>query len=152
VTVEVSTKIYEFGQFRLDPHEKVLRSGNSIMDVTPKAVEILCLLVENVGKIVSKEEIFERVWSDSFVEENNLSHHIFRLRKVLGETDEQKFIETVPKRGYRFVAGVREAIPDPFELSAPPKPENLVGEIKRYKVGFVAVLFILFLAVIGLVY
>lgn len=78
------------------------------MDATPKAIEILCLLIESDGRVVSKDEIISRVWPDSFVEEANLSHHIFRLRRALGENDEQKFIETIPKRGYRFVSTQRE--------------------------------------------
>jgi TolB-like protein/DNA-binding winged helix-turn-helix (wHTH) protein len=86
----------------------LLNGDNSVVDATPKALEILCVLVESGGKIVSKEEIIRRVWADSIVEEANLSHHIFRLRKALGETDEHKFIETVPKRGYRFVAELKE--------------------------------------------
>lgn len=104
-----SANFYEFGKFRLDAERCVLLSGNSVVDVTPKSLQILCVLVENGGRVVSKEELLTRVWSDSFVEEANLSHHIFRLRKALGEDDDgQKFIETVSKRGYRFVAEIRE--------------------------------------------
>jgi Tol biopolymer transport system component/DNA-binding winged helix-turn-helix (wHTH) protein len=105
----ISEHRYEFGEFRLDADEKILWRGDSVADATPKALEILPVLVKNAGRIVSKEEIFRQVWADSFVEEANLTHHVFRLRKVLGETGERKFIETVPRRGYRFVADVREA-------------------------------------------
>lgn len=103
----ISENCFEFGEFLLDAGEKTLWRGNSVADVTPKALEILLILVKNAGRIVSKEEIFREVWAESFVEEANLTHQIFRLRKVLGETEEQKFIETVPKRGYCFVADVR---------------------------------------------
>src|SRR5436305_420945 len=98
-----AANLYVFDNFRLDAHEKVLWRGGSIADVTPKAVEILLVLVERAGGVVSKEEILRAVWADSFVEEANLSHHIFRLRKALGESETEKFIETVSKRGYRFV-------------------------------------------------
>ena len=103
---------YRFGDFRIDADEKVLWSGREVVDVTPKAIDILLILVENAGRIVSKEEIFRRVWADSFVEEANLSHHIFRLRKALGSTFTDEFIETVPKRGYRLVAPMVESSTD----------------------------------------
>src|SRR5258708_16539686 len=103
-----SPHFYVFDKFRLDPIEKVLWFGDSIADVAPKAVEILLVLVEHAGRIVSKEEILEVVWPDSFVEEANLSNYIFKLRKVLGEDEGQKFIETVSKRGYRFVGELKK--------------------------------------------
>jgi DNA-binding winged helix-turn-helix (wHTH) protein/TolB-like protein len=113
-----SNSSYRFGEFRLYPEEKVLFRGDQVADVTPKAVDVLSVLVENAGEIVSKEEIIRRVWPDSFVEEANLSHHIFKLRKALGESTERKMIETVPKRGYRFAADVQTAAPpDPVEPS-----------------------------------
>ena len=100
-------QFYEFEDFRLDAVQGVLFRGQSVVNLTPKAVEILRLLVERSGKVVTKEEIFAKVWSESFVEEANLSHHIFKLRKALGESEERKIIETVPKRGYRFVADLK---------------------------------------------
>ncbi len=103
---QIATSIYEFGEFRLDVDGCVLWQAGEIVDVTPKALEILCVLVENSGQVVTKEELLKRVWSDSFVEEANLSHHIFRLRRALGESLQNKFIETVPKRGYRFAVQV----------------------------------------------
>ena len=102
---------YEFGDFLLDRGERLLTRQGRPLDVTPKALEILLLLVENAGRTVTKEEIFGRVWPDSYVEETNLSHHIFRLRKILGETEAAKFIETVPKRGYKFVS-LEESLKD----------------------------------------
>ena len=110
LTNQPAEKFYEFGEFRLDAKRCVLfGDDNRIVDATPKALEILCVLVEAGGSLVSKEEIISRVWADRFVEEANLSHHVFRLRRTLGECAEQKFIETIPKRGYRFVAPIREA-------------------------------------------
>lgn len=102
-------QFYEFEDFRLDAARGVLFRGEDLVNITPKAVEILRLLVERRGELVSKEEILEKVWADSFVEEANLSHHIFKLRKALGETEDRKLIETVPKRGYRFVGKLDSA-------------------------------------------
>ena len=101
-------KFYEFEDFRLDRFRDVLFRGDAIVDITPKAVQILKLLVERSGEAVSKEEIFAKVWPDSFVEEANLSHHIFKLRKALAGENELRLIETLPKRGYRFVGKIRE--------------------------------------------
>lgn len=112
----LSAKTYEFGGFRLSEDEKILFRGDSVVEVTPKAIEILLVLVENAGRIVPKEEIFQKVWAGSFVEEANLSHHIFRLRKALGEDKRLKFIETVPKRGYRFAAGKHTENSDAYAL------------------------------------
>jgi serine/threonine protein kinase/DNA-binding winged helix-turn-helix (wHTH) protein/class 3 adenylate cyclase len=99
--------IFEFGPFHLDPVEHLLlREGNAVA-LTPKAFETLCVLVENAGHVLSKEELMNRVWPDTFVEETNLAQNISTLRKALGEREGgRQYIETVPKRGYRFVAPV----------------------------------------------
>jgi DNA-binding winged helix-turn-helix (wHTH) protein/TolB-like protein len=98
---------YEFGAFRLDPVEKVLFRGDRPVALTPKALETLLALVERQGHVVTKDELLRRVWPDTFVEENNLAQHISMLRRVLdeGETGRPS-IETVPRRGYRFVEPV----------------------------------------------
>jgi len=99
-----SERFFEFGSFRLDLEGRALLDvHDNVVDLTPKAVEILCILVENRGRIVSKEELVRRVWPEAFVEEANLTHHVSRLRKALGETEAHEFIETFQKRGYRFV-------------------------------------------------
>ncbi|MBV9268099.1 MAG: transcriptional regulator, partial [Acidobacteriaceae bacterium] len=101
--------IYEFGPFRLEPAERrLLREGESI-PLTPKGFELLSYLVANHGRLLLKEQIMQAVWPDSFVEEANLSYNISLLRKALGESPstEQHYIQTVPRRGYRFVANVR---------------------------------------------
>src|SRR5215217_3441769 len=116
-------KFYDFEDFRLDAVQGVLFRGQSLVSLTPKAVEILRLLVERSGKVVTKEEIFAKVWPDSFVEEANLSHHVFKLRKALGESEDRKLIETVPKRGYRFIGEVRDNDVSPeLEPEADPAP------------------------------
>lgn len=112
---ENSSVIYRFGQFEINPDERFLRREGEIVPLTPKIFEMLLLLVENNGRIISKDEIMETVWADSFVEETNLTSNISRLRKILHAGDEQ-FIETFPKRGYRF-RGEVEAIKAEVVLS-----------------------------------
>jgi DNA-binding winged helix-turn-helix (wHTH) protein len=99
---------YEFGHFRLNQAERILLCEGQPMPITARALDILSLLVERHGHIVEKEEILRAVWPDAFVEESNLNVHIFALRKALGEDDAHRYIETVPRRGFRFVADVRE--------------------------------------------
>ncbi|MDQ3040885.1 MAG: winged helix-turn-helix domain-containing protein [Acidobacteriota bacterium] len=105
-----TSQIYEFDSFRLSAGEGVLRRDGKSLPLTPKAFEILLALIENRGQVVSREEMMRRVWNDCYVEENYLTKNISTLRKVLGEdkSGESRFIETVPRRGYRFVAAVSE--------------------------------------------
>lgn len=108
---------YDFGSFRVDELERVLLRGEDVVPLTPKAFEILLVLVESSGHVLTKEQLMKRVWPDSFVEEANLSHNIYKLREALGEgRDGEKFIETLPRRGYRFVAKVIEVQSDDPEL------------------------------------
>ncbi|HWP43583.1 MAG TPA: winged helix-turn-helix domain-containing protein [Blastocatellia bacterium] len=101
--------IYEFGPFRLIPQEsQLLRDGQPVA-LTPKAFNLLVVLIEQSGHLVEKDELLRRVWPDSFVEEANLSVKMTELRRALGKgPNDHLYIETVPKRGYRFVASVRE--------------------------------------------
>ncbi len=102
--------LYEFGRFRLNARERLLQRDGATVSLTPKAFDLLFVLVSRHGHLLEKEELFKAVWPDSFVEESNLSSNVALIRKVLGEGENGlKFIETVPKRGYRFVAEVREA-------------------------------------------
>lgn len=107
--MEVNLKhLYEFGPFRLDAQERLLLRNGAAVSLTPKAFDLLLALLEQPGHLFEKEALMKRVWPDTFVEENNLTDNVSRLRKALGEGENgQKFIETVPKRGYRFVAEVR---------------------------------------------
>jgi TolB-like protein/DNA-binding winged helix-turn-helix (wHTH) protein len=100
--------LYGFGLYRLDPEERVLlRDGQPVM-LPPKDLETLLVLVESAGHIVDKEELLNKVWPGVFIEEGNLARHIFNLRQVLGDSpDGRKYIETIPRRGYRFVAAVQ---------------------------------------------
>ncbi|MBL8189011.1 MAG: alpha/beta fold hydrolase [Acidobacteria bacterium] len=101
--------VYEFGPFRLDPAERMILRGDQVLSLTPKALDTLIVLVEHSRHIVTKEELMNRVWPDIYVEETNLAQHISMLRKVLGEREDGgQYIETVPKRGYRFVVPVKK--------------------------------------------
>lgn len=99
--------ICEFGPFRLDPVNRLLLRNGEPVPLAPKAFDILLTLVENQGRVLGKDEMIKAVWPDSFVEEINLTVHVSALRKVLGDSpDAHRYIETVPRRGYRFVASV----------------------------------------------
>ncbi|HEX8475777.1 MAG TPA: winged helix-turn-helix domain-containing protein [Pyrinomonadaceae bacterium] len=102
--------LYEFGPFRLDTEERVLLRGDNLVPLTPKAFETLHVLVRNRGHIMEKDELLKEIWAGTFVEEATLAQNIFTLRRALGngQNDGQKYIETIPRRGYRFIAEVRE--------------------------------------------
>ena len=105
--------VYEFGPFRMDPEKQVLLRDGQLIAVTPKTFETLLVLVRRGREVVSKEELLKEVWPDSFVEEANLSQHIFKLRKALGDTLEgERYIVTLPGRGYRFAVPVRTITED----------------------------------------
>lgn len=102
---------YEFGEFQLDVRERALLRNGEALQLTPKAFDTLVVLVENAGSLVEKDEMMKVVWPDSFVEEIGLARNISVLRKALGqEAGGPQFIETVPKRGYRFTAPVHEHV------------------------------------------
>jgi DNA-binding winged helix-turn-helix (wHTH) protein/TolB-like protein/Tfp pilus assembly protein PilF len=100
---------YEFGCFCLKPSERLLLQDHKAVSLPPKAFETLLLLVRNSGHVLSKDELMKSLWPDTFVEENNLTQHISLLRRALGEgANGDRYIETVPKLGYRFAVPVRE--------------------------------------------
>src|ERR1043165_4401454 len=96
------SSLREFGGCRLDIEKKLFWVHGEPIDLPLKAIELLCLLVENSGIVVTKDEIWHNVWNDAFVEETNLTHNIYPLRKALKDLVEDGLIETVPRRGYRF--------------------------------------------------
>jgi pimeloyl-ACP methyl ester carboxylesterase/DNA-binding winged helix-turn-helix (wHTH) protein len=123
---------YEFAGFELDVPERRLLRGGTEVDLAPKVFETLCLLVENAGHLMTKEELLRRLWPDTAVEENNLNKNISVLRKVLGQSPSSgSYIETVPRAGYRFVVKVKElnahpvaaARPGPHPATSPPRQE-----------------------------
>lgn len=110
-----SNQIYEFGPFRLEVAEHLLLRNGETVPLQPKAFELLLVLVKHHGHLLEKDELLKAIWPDTVVGEVNLANNISILRKALGEGGNgQQFIETVPRRGYRFVAPVREgaAAPD----------------------------------------
>jgi TolB-like protein/DNA-binding winged helix-turn-helix (wHTH) protein len=112
---------YDFFDFRLDVQKQLLLKNGEPVQLTHKAFQILLLLVQNSGQIAQKEDIFAQLWSDSFVEDANLTQHIYVLRKVLGQTPSgQSYIETIPKQGYRFTLL-------PYQISV----KNHLGEISK---------------------
>jgi TolB-like protein/DNA-binding winged helix-turn-helix (wHTH) protein/Tfp pilus assembly protein PilF len=99
---------YEFGRFTLVPIEKRLLCDGRVVPLPPKVFDTLVLLVENQGRLIQKEQLLKALWPDTVVEEVALAHNVSQLRKVLSDpAEDPKFIETVPKRGYRFIAAVR---------------------------------------------
>ncbi len=103
----IGKHLYDFGPYRADPAELRLLRNSEVVSITPKVFETLCALLENAGHVVSKDDLMKRIWPDTYVEETNLAQNISTLRKALGERpDGGQYIETVPKRGYRFVAQV----------------------------------------------
>src|SRR5262245_47029257 len=105
---------YEFGGFRLDPEKRRLWRDGGLVQLTPKAIETLLVLVEHRGQLVERDALIRAVWRDVAVEDGSLSVTVSMLRKALG-TDGQgiKYIETVPRLGYKFVADVHEVFEQP---------------------------------------
>ena len=123
--------IYEFGPYRLDAEEKVLIRDGQAVPLPPKDLETLLVLLERAGHIVEKDELLAKVWPGVFIEENNLARRIFNLRQLLGvDGDGHQYIETVPKRGYRFIGTLREEVGG--TESTGPKPE--IPDQKKAKV------------------
>src|SRR6266704_3459829 len=102
MTTPSGSVVYEFGSFRLDATDRVLARDGAPVAIAPKVFDTLLALVERAGRVVTKEQLMATVWPDTFVDESNLAQNIFRLRKILGGESDQTFIQTVPRRGYRF--------------------------------------------------
>src|SRR5882672_4763202 len=102
---------YQFGEHTVDTGQRVLLRMGKPVPLTPKVFDMLLILLENGGRIVEKEELMSRLWPDTFVEEANLTSNIQQLRKALGDDARHpQFIETVARRGYRFIAHVEEPL------------------------------------------
>jgi len=122
-------EIYRFGEFELEPRERRLRRFGQPLALTPKAFDMLVLLVRHAGHIQSKDELMSALWPRGFVDEATLTNHVWQIRRALGDTAKTpQYVETVPKRGYRFLAevsrdpGVSPTLPPPAPIvSAPPQ-------------------------------
>src|SRR5688572_2544101 len=101
-----ASPVYGFGPFVLDVTDRSLKRGGAAISLTPKQFDLLVALVENAGRLVEKDVLLQRVWPDVAVEEGNLTKGVFSLRQVLDRDAPARYIETIPKRGYRFCAGV----------------------------------------------
>jgi DNA-binding winged helix-turn-helix (wHTH) protein len=124
-------QIYEFGDFRLEVSERRLLRDDDPLSLAPKVFDTLVLLVKNSGHLVEKDQLLKELWPDTYVEEVNLSVNISALRKVLGETEEGKsYIETVPKRGYRFTAAVTAVAPTNESLIVEAYVPTVTGEME----------------------
>jgi DNA-binding winged helix-turn-helix (wHTH) protein/TolB-like protein len=105
-----TTHSYEFGPFRVDTVNHLLLRDGRVVPLKPKVFDALVALVENRGRVLGKDELMEMLWPDSFVEESNLTQTVYMLRKALGEgPNDHNYVETIPKRGYRFLAVVRQS-------------------------------------------
>src|ERR1700730_12994870 len=101
---------FRFGPFRLDPAERRLMRDDRQVPLAPKLFETLLFLVENAGHLVGKETLIRAIWKDTFVEEGSLAHSVSVLRKILSQSaNGKKYIDTVPRHGYRFAAPVVSA-------------------------------------------
>jgi DNA-binding winged helix-turn-helix (wHTH) protein/TolB-like protein/Tfp pilus assembly protein PilF len=114
---------YEFGPYRIDTEERLLHRGSELISLPPKAVETLLALLGAAGRMVDKGDLMKAVWPDTFVEEGALTRNISLLRKALGDTGEEAaYIETIPKRGYRFVAPLQPGGSEPGPSDLPEAP------------------------------
>lgn len=156
-------EFYEFGLFRVKSDERVLLRGQDLVSLTPKAFDILLTLLENDGRIVPKDDLMKKVWPNTFVEEGNLTQNVSLLRKALGESaNGPQFIETVPRRGYRFVAPVNKTkednghevvnVPTPSAPASFQATPNAELETRTSKLGVVLTLGMALAIVVGIVY
>src|SRR5579859_6974275 len=146
-------EIYEFGPFRLDPAERKLLRGSEAVALTPKVFDMLVMLVRNNGHLLDKDELIRSLWPDSFVEEGNLSNNIFVLRKALG--NDHEYIETVPRRGYRFTGAVLQlphAAPAQLQEAPPGRPKSARLPIQKRLQLFVGVALVMLVAVFSLLW
>ena len=136
---DTQSQIYEFGEFRLDTGRRVLLRAGEQVTLTPKVFDTLVFLVKRGGFVLQKEELMQAIWPDTVVEENNLNQHISTLRRVLGEgRGENRFIATLPGKGYRFIADVdivsdvRSDQPGPVTIGVLPFENLGAGPQREY--------------------
>ena len=142
--------LYEFEGYRLRPDDPSLWRGDELVSISPKALEILILLVQKKGEIVSREELIETVWKDTFVEEGNINYTISLLRKIF---ENKELIKTVPRHGYRFTAEIRESTKN----GGPPTPIAVtrvepVGKKRSLRWAFALVSVVLVLSIATFAY
>ena len=128
----MSATLIEFGKFRLDFTEHLLYGEDGeVVPLKPKVVETLELLVQESGRLISKDELMSRLWPDTVVEESNLTQNVYLLRKVLGsDPNGRSYIENVPKRGYRFTAVAMKQL-DLSLVRVAHRPERRIPQVTR---------------------
>lgn len=142
-------KLYRFGPFLLDVRRRVLLRDNQVVQLQPKAVDTLIALVEQHGQIISKDELINAVWPDTIVEEGNLTLNISAVRKALGDNSAApSFIETFPKRGYRFLANVEEQVSDEDEQAPAVSTVPVSKALKENRWGLMIVIVIMIIVAI----
>src|SRR5215471_17785782 len=130
--LNLSNHYFEFGPFRLDLRERLLLKDSEPISLTPKAFNVLTVLVQHSGSLVEKDELLNQVWPDTIVEESSLSQKIYQLRKILDDgSGEEKYIQTVPRHGYRFVAEVTEIKPTGVDVPEPPAITPAAGDSRK---------------------
>ncbi len=134
---------YEFKNFRLDSSAKILFCDDKPVSLTPKVFDTLQVFVEHAGRLLEKDELMQKIWQDRFVEESNLTFNIKMLRRALKDDARQpRFIETVPRRGYRFIAQVKETVASVVSTTteAEAKSSRLPSASKRLYLSIAAIL------------
>jgi len=118
----MASPCYEFGPFHLDPAKRLLIRDRKAVTLTPKAFDALLVLIEKRERVVSKDELLERLWPDTIVDESSLTQTIFLLRRVLNDsTEDPEYIATIPRRGYRFVQPITVVLPHDNQSTDKPK-------------------------------
>jgi serine/threonine-protein kinase len=120
-----TTPLYGFGPFVLDVIDRSLKRDGAAIPLTPKQFDLLVVLVQNAGRLVEKDVLLQRVWPDVAVEEGNLTKGVFSLRQILDRDAPARYIETIPKRGYRFTSAVTAVSPG---VSGPAVPNAAAVE------------------------
>jgi len=128
--IDVLTEsVYEFGPFRVDTDSRQLLRDGQALALAPKAFELLCYLLAHPHRLLGKEELLKGIWPRGYVEEGNLSHNVFLLRRALGESpDQHRYVVTVPGRGYKFVGQLRQ-LAATGAASPPPIPPAAVDAL-----------------------
>jgi DNA-binding winged helix-turn-helix (wHTH) protein/Tol biopolymer transport system component len=140
------TVLYDFGAYRLDPLARVLSKGDRPIALAPKSFDLLLLLVERRGRVLGRDELIRELWPDTIVEEANLTFQVSTLRKALGE-DGSRWIETVPKHGYRFMGQVREVpLEEAPTIETPPLSATFTARRARTLIATLLALAVAFAA------
>lgn len=153
---EEKPQFYEFGPFRLDPLKRRLLRDGEVVRLTPKAFDLLLVLVEARGQTLEKDQLLEKVWPDTIVEENNLNQNITALRKLLGDSrQESQYIATISKLGYRFVADVRmieDETTAPSDPVATPAVPPAAPRSKAFRVALLGLVPVVMIALVFALY